>query len=211
MQFYKKKEGINLNNEYIKMIEQIKSDQINNVCFECGSEEPQYISINNAVFICKECIINHLSFSQEISQIILNDMNSVLLYHVEEVLRRERRGCLHLRHGHAEAGIVQRTVEDDVIVLSYILRTVSDILLRIVLVRRCKARHDASDRPAPVLPAVRAHQYEPRADAVLACFKLDEALVRPRLSFPLATPGGADVKDIVLCNHNFLPFYFFTF
>ena len=138
-------------------------------------------------------------------------MDLRLLHHVEDILRRERRICLHLRHRHAEAGIVQRAVENDVIVFRHILRTVPDILFRIIFARRCEARHDASDGPAPVLPAVRAHQYEPRADAVLAGFKLDEALVRPRLSFPLATPGGADVKDIVPCNHNFLPFYFFLF
>ena len=138
-------------------------------------------------------------------------MNSEFLYHVEDILRRERRVRLHLRHRHTEARIVQRAVENDVIIFRHILRTVPDILFRIIFARRCEARHDASDGPAPVLPAVRAHQYEPRADAVLACFKLDEALVRPNLSFPLATPGGADVKDIVPCNHNFLPFYFFTF
>ena len=77
MQFYKKKEGISLNNEYIKMIEQIKSDQINTVCFECGQSNPEYISINNGVFICQECIQGHLQFPQEISQIKINDLYSL--------------------------------------------------------------------------------------------------------------------------------------
>ena len=130
-------------------------------------------------------------------------MDLRLLHHVEDVLRRKRRVRLHLRHRHAEAGIVQRTVKNDVIVFRHIFCAVPDILFRIIFARRCEARHDASDGPAPVLPAVSPHQYEPRADAVLACFKLDEALVRPDLSFPLATSGGADVKNIVLCNHNF--------
>lgn len=130
-------------------------------------------------------------------------MYSVFLYHVEDILRRERRICLHLRHRHTEARIVQRAVENDVIVLCHILRAVPDILLRVVLTWRCEARHDTADGPAPVLPAVRAHQYEPRTDAVLAGFKLDEAFVRPDLSFPLATPGGADIENIVLRNHNF--------
>ena len=138
-------------------------------------------------------------------------MDLRLLHHVEDILRRERRVRLHLRHRHAEACIVQRAVENDVIVFRHILRTVPDILFRIIFARRCEARHDTADRPAPVFPAVRVHQYEPCTDAVLAGFKLDEALVRPRLSFPLATPGGTDVENIVPCNHNFLPFYFFTF
>ena len=136
-------------------------------------------------------------------------MYSVFLHYVEEVLRRKRRGCLHFRHRHAEAGIVQRTVKNDVIVLRHILRAVPDILLRVVLARRCEARHDAPDRPAPVLPAVRPHQHEPRPDTVLLRFKLDEAFVRPNLSFPLATPGGTDVKNIVRCNHTFKTNYCF--
>ena len=74
MQFYKKRKESNSNNEYIKMISSIKSDIINNLCFECGTENPQYISINNAVFICKDCVSNHLTFHQEISRIILNDL-----------------------------------------------------------------------------------------------------------------------------------------
>ena len=131
-------------------------------------------------------------------------MDSVFQHHIEDVLRRERRIRFHHRHCHAQACIVQRAVKNDVIVLRHILRTVPDILLRAVFTRRREARHDAPDRPAPVLPAVRPHQHEPRPDTVLLRFKLDEALVRPNLSFPLATPGGANVKNIVPCNHDFV-------
>ena len=82
-------------------------------------------------------------------------MNSEFLYHVEDILRRERRVCLHLRHRHAEACIVQRAVENDVIVFRHIFCAVPDILFRVVLARRCEAGHDTADGPAPVLPAVR--------------------------------------------------------
>ena len=85
MQFYRKKEGISLNNEYIKMIEQIKSDQINNVCFECGANNPEYISINNGVFICQECIQGHFQFPQEISQIKINDLYSLNNNEVQKI------------------------------------------------------------------------------------------------------------------------------
>lgn len=77
MQFYKKREEINLNNEYIKMLEAIKSEQINNVCFECGKDYPEYISINNSIFICQECVQEHLKFPKEISQITINDLYSL--------------------------------------------------------------------------------------------------------------------------------------
>ncbi len=77
MQFYKDKEEIDLNKEYLNMIEKIKSDEINNVCFECGSNDPEYISINNGIFICQECVQLHFQFPSEISQIIINDICSL--------------------------------------------------------------------------------------------------------------------------------------
>ena len=83
MQFYKKSAETNNNNEYLKMTSEIKRDLINNVCFECGAENPQYISINNAIFICKDCIVNHLSFSHNISQIIINDLCSLNLTEIK--------------------------------------------------------------------------------------------------------------------------------
>ena len=77
MHFNKKKEKPNLDNELIEMIEEIQSDKINNVCFECGISGPQYISINNAIFICQECIQGHFNFPKEISQIIIKDFDSL--------------------------------------------------------------------------------------------------------------------------------------
>lgn len=49
-------------NPYVKMIEQKLNDELNNYCVECGNENPEYISINNGVFICVECVQNHLRF-----------------------------------------------------------------------------------------------------------------------------------------------------
>ena len=77
MQFNKKKQYKNSNNEFINMINSIESDEINNVCFECGTNDPEYISINNGVFICKECVQDHFQFPREISTIMLNDLCSL--------------------------------------------------------------------------------------------------------------------------------------
>ena len=52
-------------NPYIKMIEQKLNDELNNYCVECGNENPEYISINNGVFICVECVQNHLRFPKK--------------------------------------------------------------------------------------------------------------------------------------------------
>ena len=77
MQFHKNDKENKIGNEKAKMIESIQSDDINNVCFECGINDPEYISINNAVFICKECVQDHFDFPHEISQIIINDLQSL--------------------------------------------------------------------------------------------------------------------------------------
>ena len=96
MQFYKKKSlETNNNNEYLKMTSMIKSDLINSVCFECGTKNPQYISINNAVFICKDCISNHLTFPHDISQIIINDLYSLNLSEIKMLYFGGNRKLIH--------------------------------------------------------------------------------------------------------------------
>ena len=77
MKFYKNKENNSLYQERNKMMNEIKSDEINDVCFECGSNNPDYISINNGIFICKECVQAHFEFPLEISQIIFNDLKNL--------------------------------------------------------------------------------------------------------------------------------------
>ena len=79
MQFHKTKNNQKIQNqsEKSKMTNIIQSDEINNVCFECGTNNPEYISINNAVFICKECVQDHFQFPHEISQIIINDLTNL--------------------------------------------------------------------------------------------------------------------------------------
>ena len=40
-----------------ELIEEIQNEEMNKECFDCGSENPEYISINNGIFLCKNCII----------------------------------------------------------------------------------------------------------------------------------------------------------
>lgn len=62
------------NDDYIKMIKETLKDSSNDNCVECGANNPQYISINNSIFLCKDCILNHLQLPQEASTIIKNDL-----------------------------------------------------------------------------------------------------------------------------------------
>ena len=57
-------------NPYMQMIEKKLNDELNNYCVECGNENPEYISINNGVFLCGECVQNHFRFTKNISRII---------------------------------------------------------------------------------------------------------------------------------------------
>ena len=57
-----------------KIIE-ITQEDYNRHCFDCGSLNPQYISLYNAIFICKRCVNNlHRMFNSNISLILNNDL-----------------------------------------------------------------------------------------------------------------------------------------
>ena len=56
------------------LIEEIKNDQMNNECFDCGAPYPQYISINNGIFLCKKCIYYHYKFTDDISTLLQNNL-----------------------------------------------------------------------------------------------------------------------------------------
>ena len=61
-------------NKKNQKIQEIYSDEINNQCFDCGKPNPNFISANNGVFICKECMEIHYQFSDEISLLIKNNL-----------------------------------------------------------------------------------------------------------------------------------------
>ena len=44
-------------------------DSENKICFDCGGPMPTYVSINNGVFICFNCAINHSKLGYNISYI----------------------------------------------------------------------------------------------------------------------------------------------
>jgi hypothetical protein len=43
------------------------SDAQNNMCFECGCPGPQWVSINNGIFICLQCAGKHRGFGVQVS------------------------------------------------------------------------------------------------------------------------------------------------
>ena len=47
----------------------LKGDPENTKCFECGSEGPTFVSVNNGCFICATCVQSHLSLGFQISRI----------------------------------------------------------------------------------------------------------------------------------------------
>ena len=54
---------------------QIYADEMNNLCFDCGIDKPEFISINNGIFLCERCTDVHLSFPEGISNIVENDLD----------------------------------------------------------------------------------------------------------------------------------------
>ena len=47
---------------------------MNSICFDCGVENPVFVSINNGIFLCNECATVHMSFPQGVSIIENNDL-----------------------------------------------------------------------------------------------------------------------------------------
>ena len=71
------KRKIPYNTEKLRKIKEIKNNELNKECFDCGACYPEYISINNGVFICKDCINVHNKFPKQISNTLKNNLSSL--------------------------------------------------------------------------------------------------------------------------------------
>ena len=72
MHISKKKNNFSL--KKLPIIKSILNDEMNHECFDCGSINPEFISINNAIFLCENCSYIHGIFPMEISKIIPNNL-----------------------------------------------------------------------------------------------------------------------------------------
>ena len=74
---YNDKKNLAYNTEKRRKIKEIKSNELNKECFDCGTCYPEYISINNGIFICKECLKLHNNFPKQISNTLKNNLSSL--------------------------------------------------------------------------------------------------------------------------------------
>jgi len=51
----------------IKAIDDLLKDKDNNVCFDCNKSFPEWVSVNNAIFLCLDCAGVHRSLGLQIS------------------------------------------------------------------------------------------------------------------------------------------------
>ena len=65
------------NTEKNRKIKEIKRKELNKECFDCGSSFPEYISINNGIFICKNCLNFHNKLPKQISTTLKNNLPSL--------------------------------------------------------------------------------------------------------------------------------------
>ena len=63
--------------ELNEKIKEILEEEMNKECFDCGALNPNYISINNGIFLCNNCINVHQQFTNEISIIKDNNLSSL--------------------------------------------------------------------------------------------------------------------------------------
>ena len=78
-----KKENISLIKIKRQKIEIILNIPKNNECFECSNLNPEFISLNNGIFLCKNCTKNHKNFPKSISNIFKNDLNNLTLKNIQ--------------------------------------------------------------------------------------------------------------------------------
>ena len=69
----------------IQMLEDKLNESLNKYCVECGKEQPEFISINNGVFLCENCVQNHMNFTKNISTIKKNDLKSLTLNEIQYI------------------------------------------------------------------------------------------------------------------------------
>ena len=70
--------------EQNEKIKEILEEEMNKECFDCGELNPKYISLNNGIFLCFNCVKLHFQFQNGISLIKNNNLfllsNKELLY-----------------------------------------------------------------------------------------------------------------------------------
>ena len=82
-------------NSYIQKIEEKLKDEMNDFCVECGEENPEYVSINNGIFICRECVQIHLKFPTIISRVKKNNIKTLTLNEIQYLLCGGNRALLN--------------------------------------------------------------------------------------------------------------------
>jgi ADP-ribosylation factor GTPase-activating protein 1 len=58
-------------------IKNILNEPKNHECFECSQLNPEFISLNNGIFLCRNCAKNHLHLPKIISNITQNNLNNL--------------------------------------------------------------------------------------------------------------------------------------
>ena len=81
MNYYKNSKALDTIKK--RRISIILQDPENNICFDCSQLNPEYISINNAIFICKNCAQIHSKLNNSVSNIINNNLNNLSMKNIQ--------------------------------------------------------------------------------------------------------------------------------
>lgn len=73
-----------MENSIRDLIQKISSKRENLFCFDCESVKSiDYISINNGIFLCKNCANVHKKFQSKISRLVKNNLYSLSFRELE--------------------------------------------------------------------------------------------------------------------------------
>ena len=80
---FSKNKTTSLNAIKKQKIKVLLKDPHNRECFECSNYNPEYISLNNGIFLCEKCIINHKNLPKSISNIVTNNLYNLTLNEIQ--------------------------------------------------------------------------------------------------------------------------------
>ena len=83
MDFHSSRSKFAINNEKKRKISEILKEEQNSHCMDCQSNNPEYISINNGIFICKNCFNRHKKYPKYISNPIKNNITSLSIKEIQ--------------------------------------------------------------------------------------------------------------------------------
>ncbi len=80
---YQRRRNRAMNYEKDRKIKEIVKDTSNSLCIDCNESSPEFISLNNGIFICANCAKIHQKFPPRVSKLLKNNLTQLSLKEIQ--------------------------------------------------------------------------------------------------------------------------------